>query len=101
MKHEQMAFLDTGEHLGSSRSEVFQIRMGEKQQSQHKTQSHSASEQSPGGNIPHPGLMLCNFSAIFPTLSSQLAALAKPSITRKLYKIMHFSNKWHSSCLAN
>lgn len=88
-----MAFWGTGEHLGSLRGEVLKIRMGEKQQSQHKTQSHSASEQSPGGSIPHSGLMLCNFPAIFPMLSSQLAALANPSITRKLYKIMHFSNE--------
>lgn len=42
---------------------------GKKQQWQHKTQSHSASEQSLGGNIHHLGLMICNFSAIFPELS--------------------------------
>lgn len=74
---------------------------GQKQRAQHKTQSHSASEQSPRGNIQHLGLMICNFSAIFPDLSGQLAALAEYSITRKLYDIVHFSNKWHSSCLAN
>lgn len=96
-----MAFLDAGECLRTSRSDVLQGRMGGKAASQHKMQSHSASEWSLGGNIHHLGLMICNFSAIFPKLSGQLAALAEYSITRKLYDIVHFSNKWHSSCLAN
>lgn len=96
-----MAFLDASECLRPLRTDVLQGWMGEKKPSQHKTQNHSASEWSLGGNTHHLGLMICNFSAVFPELSGQLAAVAKYSITRKLYDIVHFSNKWHYSCLAN